>query len=320
MDILAVSAIGDALGAAYEFGGLRLEADEPLVLHPYGGYGHPKKFGEWTDDTSMALCISIAANNYDLRTSEGIDAVGLLYTKWSREYPAGIGGQTRSVLDCGPGPVTAERLQTRAKDHLRSNPDGSAGNGSLMRVHPVALLPGTREEVAEIARQVTMLTHADERCLDSSVLWVEMLRVARSTGGVLRPLAGIDLIPSSRRGYWQDLIFEAVTEPSEKFGVGPWWVVSAFQQALSAVHKNLEYVESEPIRVFEEIVRVQGCDTDTVCAIAGGLMGALGTTTDMFTPDVVDRVHGRWPRPCTLEDLKRLQNELTAKERTLLLS
>lgn len=309
MSILGISALGDALGAAYEFE-QTLPVGETPRLHPYGGRFSDHSAGEWTDDTSMAICIALAAAREDLRTEAGLDELSRLYVKWAREYPAGIGGQTRRVLDLDLSSTSAAVLRERAVEHLRKDPGRSAGNGSLMRVHPVALLQVSREDAALIARSVTELTHADPLCLDASVLWVEMLRAAKQTSN-LRPQAGLDLVPLERRAFWVETIFDALSESSGVFSVEPWWVVPAFQQALSAVHKNLRVIDSDPMRVFTEIISAEDSDSDTICAIAGGLMGALGVTTDMFSQELVSQVHGKWPEVYSIETLRDLESFLS---------
>lgn len=311
MSVLEVSAIGDALGASYEFEQTLPRGETPR-LHPYGGRGmESHEPGEWTDDTSMALCIALAGTLGDLRTEEGLDILAQLYTRWAIEYPSGIGGQTRKVLDFKNWEdVSAEALRKRAAAHLRENPNGSAGNGSLMRVHPVALLDLDREDAAQVARSVTELTHADPLCLDASVLWVDMLRSALETNK-LRPQAGLDLIPEERKAFWMNTIYDALETESSVFGSEPWWVVPAFQQALSAVHKNLNVIDSDPMRIFTEIIATEECDSDTICAIAGGLMGALGVTTDMFSDELVSRVHGKWPADYDLATLRKIEGMLT---------
>ena len=63
-------AVGDALGAAVEF-------KAPGTFKPVTGYRaggpHGLKAGEWTDDTSMALCIAVS-----LLQQRGFDAKDIM--------------------------------------------------------------------------------------------------------------------------------------------------------------------------------------------------------------------------------------------------
>src|SRR3546814_18541917 len=62
--------------------------------------------GEWSDDTSMALCIAeIAATGADLTSIEALDAIAGGFLRWYDEGPAEIGIQTSAV----PG-ATSRRL------------------------------------------------------------------------------------------------------------------------------------------------------------------------------------------------------------------
>lgn len=310
-EVLAVSALGDALGVPYEFSrsGLPM-GEEPSFANSFSG-GAP--LGAWSDDTSMALCIAIAASRHDLRTQEGLDAVTTLYKKWADEDGFGIGGQTRTVLERLPKKAHQSAFEAIgiARRLSAAAPDNSAGNGSLMRIHPVALLPYSDEEVVKVARRVTEMTHPDERCVDSSVLWVMMLRHALSTGGDFRPNVGIDFISSDHRDLWNNYILEALASPSHEFGTRGWWVVPSFQQALSAVHKNLALLDKNPLYIFREILACGPCDSDTICAIAGGLMGALGVKVEQFEEGVTAQVQGTWPEALGLVQLQELEDFIT---------
>ncbi|MFZ2511090.1 MAG: ADP-ribosylglycohydrolase family protein, partial [Gordonia sp. (in: high G+C Gram-positive bacteria)] len=130
------SAVGDALGAPYEFGCATVGSDGPQMIG--GGLGSFAP-GEWTDDTTMAWCtLDVAASGQDLRSPEALTAMGRNFRTWFESHPPDIGMQTRSILsDVGPDP-TAELL-TAASDGLHHRTGRTAGNGSLMRTAAVAL-------------------------------------------------------------------------------------------------------------------------------------------------------------------------------------
>ncbi|WP_231123206.1 ADP-ribosylglycohydrolase family protein [Nocardioides sambongensis] len=158
----------------------------------------------------------------------------------------------------------------------------SAGNGALMRTAPVALAHlDDRDQLARAARAVASLTHADPLAADSCVLWCEAIRVA-----VLHARtdvrAGLDLIPAERRERWRTWLDEA-TEPTALARPVPGdrftpngFTVTALQAATAAIEGTPIPVE-EPCRRLQDAlhnaVRI-GNDTDTVAAIAGGLLGA----------------------------------------------
>lgn len=309
-DVLAVAALGDALGVPYEGDPRGLRPEEALELKASDRFSLK---GLWSDDTSMALCIALAAPRFSLLTEEGLSTVAHLYKRWAVEDGGGIGGQTRAVLGKLPSTYSDELFASAvavAKERWEAEPEKSAGNGGLMRVHPVAFLPLSDDEAVGVARNVTLITHADPLCDEASVLWVMMLRHALKTGE-LDPQAGMSHLPRVRQRLWRAYIEEALSTPSEAFGTRGWWVVPSFQQALSAVAHNLQALRADPLCVFREILACGPCDSDTICAIAGGLMGALGVELKQFPLELQRGARGQWPRPTTLFHLQALEATLT---------
>jgi ADP-ribosyl-[dinitrogen reductase] hydrolase len=93
--VLLVTAAGDALGAAYEFGPPR---GPELEVAMAGGGSFGWEPGEWTDDTSMAIAIAeVAASGADLREEEALDAIVARWGEWTQDAKD-IGVQTGSVL------------------------------------------------------------------------------------------------------------------------------------------------------------------------------------------------------------------------------
>ncbi|NQT51397.1 ADP-ribosylglycohydrolase family protein, partial [bacterium] len=124
-------AAGDALGTTLEF-------EHPGTFEPIddmiGGGPFHLKPGEWTDDTSMALCLAAS-----LVEKQGFDPLDQMhrYCRWWRE---GYLSSTGRCFDIGNTVSSALATFERTGDpwagptHPRS-----AGNGSLMRLAPVPL-------------------------------------------------------------------------------------------------------------------------------------------------------------------------------------
>jgi len=153
-------AVGDALGTTLEF-------------HPAGSFapltdlvgGGPFELapGEWTDDTSMALCLAES-----LVETGGFDPLDQLhrYLRWYRQghfsvksHCFDIGGTTRAAL---------ERFE-RTGNPLAGSPDPrSAGNGSIMRLAPVPIAfahdPAT---AVRLAGESSRTTHGARACVDA---------------------------------------------------------------------------------------------------------------------------------------------------------
>lgn len=258
------SAVGDALGAGYEFGSARVGADGPQMIG--GGLGGFAR-GEWTDDTTMAWCIlDVAATGQDLRSEAALTAIGRNFRTWQESGPADIGIQTSQILGRVGTDPTADVL-TAAAEKLHRQTGRTAGNGSLMRTAAVALPflddPGA---VVEAARRISALTHYDPRAQEACVLWSLAIRRAVIDGDLdLRD--GLRYLDDEAVVYWTERIDEAETSEPGRFNPNG-WVVSALQAAWSSI------VHSDGFGHTLDTAIGIGDDTDTVAAIAGALVGA----------------------------------------------
>jgi ADP-ribosylglycohydrolase/protein-tyrosine phosphatase len=272
------TAAGDALGAAYEFGPPR---GPELEVAMVGGGAFGWEPGEWTDDTSMAVAIAeVAATGADLREEEALDALAQRWHGWSQRAKD-VGVQTRSVLSrAGRHGISAQtaREESAALHKLTSR---TAGNGSLMRTAPVALVYLDDEAaLVEAARAVSELTHYDPEAGDACVLWCLAIRHAILTG-LLDARIGLQHIDSARRDLWATRLDVAeASQPSDFRNNG--WVVEALQGAWSAI-ATTPVPQDDPanglfrvdhLRLALDAAVRGGNDTDTVAAIAGGLLGA----------------------------------------------
>jgi len=149
--------------------------------------------------------------------------------------------------------------------------DPGGSNGSLMRCGPTALpLLGRRDKIAEAARAVSDLTHADAYCGDSAVLWSLGIDRAIELGEKFTPgmvADGLEFIPAVRRQFWKDVIDAALSRPPSRFRQNG-SAIGCFACALSAVAhgRDLEHGLQLAVRA--------GGDTDTTASVAGALLGA----------------------------------------------
>lgn len=275
--VLLATAAGDALGAPYEFGPPR--GPELEVAMVGGGIWER---GEWTDDTSMAIAVAeVAATGADLRTQDAQDAVAARWHGWSRRAKD-VGVQTRSVLTAAAqeGGVTAARAREAAAG-LHARTGRTAGNGSLMRTAPVALAYLDDEDaMVEAARALSELTHFDPDAGDACVLWCCAIRHAVLTAQIDVRI-GLRHIDWNRRKVWQERLDAAEAGHPSSFAHNG-WVVAALQAAWSAISTAPVPVEdpasgafrADHLRLSLDAAVRAGHDTDTVAAIAGGLLGA----------------------------------------------
>ncbi|MFE6510347.1 ADP-ribosylglycohydrolase family protein [Nocardioides sp. NPDC057767] len=264
------TAVADALGAHYEFDRPPLGADEKAQM--LGGGLGPFAPGEWTDDTTMAWCIlDVAARGLDLRTEEGLTAVGRNFRTWAESEPKDIGNQTARVLDtAGPAPTATDLRLVAEKLHEMTGHTG--GNGSLMRTAPVPLhYLGDRPAVAEAAAAVSALTHWDEHARSGCVLWSLAIEHA-VMHGELDVRSGLSLLSPVEASFWTEKLDEAETAPPSTFNPNG-WVVTALQAAWSAIAQTPATGPEHYVEALNTAIRI-GNDTDTVAAIAGGLLGA----------------------------------------------
>ncbi len=283
--VLLGTAAGDALGAGYEFGP-PLPQHTPVAM--IGGGGFAWAPGEWTDDTAMAIAIAeLAANGRDLRQPATQDALVARWLTWM-ESAADVGTQTRAVLDAvrntrGPsdaGLAASARREAHAY-HLRRGQ--SAGNGSLMRTAPVALAylaDDAEAALVEAATAIGALTHYEADAAEACVLWCLAIRHAVRSGELdLR--RGLTHLAEGRRPIWIERIAIAERARPADFTQNG-WAVEALQAAWCAIattpeppdDPKRECFRADRLRFALEAAVRGGKDTDTVAAIAGGLLGA----------------------------------------------
>jgi ADP-ribosylglycohydrolase len=181
-------AIGDALGASVEFRPQQYLAAHPVREMMAGGtWG--LRAGQWTDDTSMALCLASS-----LITQRGFNPYDqLVRYKWW--YKSGYLSSTGQCFDIGNATRNSleefyrrqnllkrelnlwtdyevDRLQLNFLERIQFNVncshEGVAGNGALMRLAPVPLFFYRTPPVAvEFSGQSARLTHGDKVAVDA---------------------------------------------------------------------------------------------------------------------------------------------------------
>jgi ADP-ribosyl-[dinitrogen reductase] hydrolase len=146
-------AVGDCVGVALEF---KPPGTFKHVSDMVGGGPFELAVGEWTDDTSMALCLADS-----LLECNGFDPVDQLerYSRWQLD---GYLSSKDRCFDIGSTVAMAlgQFRRTRAP-YCGSTDPNTAGNGSIMRLAPVPLYFRQTPEAA-IARSIdsSRTTHA----------------------------------------------------------------------------------------------------------------------------------------------------------------
>ncbi len=279
-------AVGDALGAPYEGGRQPPRSLEMVGSAPGDGPGAGWSPGEWTDDTSLAICIA------EVTATGTLDEIpiGGRFLDWFEEHGKGIGSGTRAVLSRAIASGGPEDLSRHAADWLREQPRGGAGNGSLMRTAPVALANlGDDQAIVRDARRISGLTHADDLAAEACVLWCVAIDRAVREQRLHGVRDGLAHLPPDRAHWWAERLDEAEAREASTF-VPNGFVVTALQAAHAAIHQT-PIPDVRPARHLQDALTAAvhiGDDTDTVAAIAGQLLGARwGATAVPF----------RWRRP-----------------------
>ncbi|NMM90798.1 O-acetyl-ADP-ribose deacetylase [Rhodococcus sp. SRB_17] len=291
--VLLGTAAGDALGAGYEFTYPNAKASINMI----GGGPFKWAPGEWTDDTSMALCIAeVAATGIDIGDTEGLDAIAAQFVRWYNSEPADIGNQTQAVLSARSTSASAMTECARAVDGLKG------GNGSLMRTAPVALsYLDDPDGAINAAQHISALTHDDLRAGQACQMWTHAIRHAVLHGTFDGVRDYLSIADAEAANYWRPLLDQAETGSPRDFSKNG-WVVHALQTAWWAITSTDSGDVGHLQRALEAAVRAGG-DTDTTAAIAGGLLGARWGASAV--PARWRRIMHGWPGH-TSADLIRL--------------
>jgi ADP-ribosylglycohydrolase len=261
-------AAGDAVGAAVEF-------QPPGTFQPVGDMlgGGPfgLRPGEWTDDTSMALCLAES-----LVERRGFDPADQMrrYVRWYRE---GYLSSTGACFDIGITVRAAlERFQSTGNRWSGTTDPHAAGNGSLMRLAPVPLFFAADPAAAiERSGESSRTTHATPAAVDA----------CRYFGG---------LVAGAVRGAEKDELLGELYAP-----VPGWWAAHPLCPAIEEVARGSFRAKAPPeivgsgyvVRSLEAALWAfattdsfrDGClaaanlgdDADTTAAIFGQLAGAF---------------------------------------------
>jgi ADP-ribosyl-[dinitrogen reductase] hydrolase len=252
-------AVGDALGTTIEF--RSRDSYEPLA-DIIGGGPFGLQAGEWTDDTAMALALADS-----LLATEDFDEADLMrrFVLWQEQ---GSYSCTGDCFDIGVTVAEALKQWKRSGDPIAGSTDPmSAGNGSLMRLAPVALrFWNDREMLARIAARQSATTHGAPEAVSACVAYANVISDAIEgcpRNEVLRTrdekYAG--RVKSILRGSWRGARREDIGSTG--------YVAHSLEAALWSVGRTGNFRDA--VLTAANL----GGDADTTAAIAGQLAGAL---------------------------------------------
>ena len=276
-------AVGDALGTTLEF---ETRDRNPLHTEMVGGGPFGLASGEWTDDTAMALALADS-----LIACRGFDARDLMsrFVGWWRN---GAYSCTATCFDIGITTREAlARYERTGEIFAGSTTPQTAGNGSLMRLAPVALFALNNPGLADqIARGQSRTTHGAPEAVDACAYFIQLLRLAIL--GEKNPLCARLVIDRDTDGLRPRRFIEGTDgnicrrtwtgEPAvEAIAAGAWRAKSRAEvRSTGCVIDTLEAALWSVVSTnsFEEalILAVNlAHDADTVGAVTGQLAGAI---------------------------------------------
>jgi len=244
-------AVGDAVGTTLEFTD---KPDRAVLDDMVGGGPFKLQPGQWTDDTAMALALADS-----LVACSPLDPEDLMnrFVNW-QAY--GIYSCTGTCFDIGNATAAALGRYRRSGDPVAgSTHPQTAGNGSIMRLAPVAIRYWhDRLALARMADLQGRTTHGAEEARQGTLLLAEILADAIEGRPMNDILAGT---AARAAGY------RAGQTRQEARGSG--YVVASLQAALWAVAATTDF------RAAVLAAANLGEDADTTAAVAGQIAGAI---------------------------------------------
>lgn len=279
--------VGDALGVPVEFTSRSDRRNSPVTTMM--GYGtHNQPAGTWSDDSSLTFCLADS-----LCDGFSLEAIARAFIRWYREgywTPHGhvfdIGMTTSlaiSNLDRGVPPIAAG-----------GNSDRSNGNGSLMRILPLAFYHKSEEFTTIIQRshQVSCLTHAHPRSQMACGIYISMaISLLEGCEPQVAYLQGVEQVreiyaqpPFDRERTHFDRLLSGNLEALSVDDISSsGYVVHTLEASVWCLLRSSSYAEA----VLKAVNL--GEDTDTTAAVTGGLAG-LYYGFENIPSDWVDRI------------------------------
>lgn len=253
-------AVGDAIGTTVEFA--KRGSFEPLT-DMVGGGPFNLEAGQWTDDTSMALCLA-----HSLVHKKGFDAVDQMnrYCNW---YNYGYMSSTGECFDIGHTTITALRKFLMTKDPMAgSTHQRSAGNGCIMRLAPIPMFYSSNiGDVIFYSGESSKTTHAAKESVEASQLFATQIQAA------LMGKAKIKILSDSRFNATEDKVIDIQNQSyfnktrDEIQGTG--YVIDSLEAALWCFNQSNTY--DETVLMAANL----GDDADTTAAVAGQIAGTF---------------------------------------------
>ena len=287
-------AAGDAVGTTVEFS--PPGTFTPVTDMAGGGPFHLQP-GEWTDDTSMALCL--AESLIERRGFDAADQMGR-YVRWRSHGHLSSNGRCFDIGNTVAGAL--RRFEATGDPWAGSTDPYSAGNGSIMRLAPVPLFyAADATQAIAISGDSSRTTHGAVACVDAC-RYLGGLLVGALRGETKETLLAPRYHPVPGATWQLDPAIDAIAagsfarnSPPAIRGSG--YVVASLEAALWAFHRSDTFATGCLLAVN------LGEDADTTAAVYGQLAGAYYGAAGIPAPwrdrlahrdliaDFADRLH-----------------------------
>ncbi|MEH3039448.1 MAG: ADP-ribosylglycohydrolase family protein [Sphingomonas paucimobilis] len=252
-------AVGDAVGTTLEF----TRRDQmPALTDMVGAGPFSLKPGQWTDDTAMALALADS-----LISNAKFDEVDLMerFVRWHRDGDYSCTGRCFDI-----GVTTRQALSRFERDGnpvVGATDPHTAGNGSLMRLAPVAIAAWNDiKQRHDLAERQSRTTHGAKEAVDACIAYSDLIAeaVAGSPRDTILAPRGSGLAPSVAAvlaGSWRGKARSAIQSSG--------YVLHSLEAALWCVARTGDFGSAMLLAAN------LGDDADTTAAITGQLAGAL---------------------------------------------
>ena len=254
--------VGDALGVPVEFSGKYDRKIDPVLdMREYGTHNQPK--GTWSDDSSMTLATMASIVNKNKIDYEDIMNE---FLNWCRDdkYTNSDDGR----FDIGTTTIRALTKYSKGTPALESGGirDRDNGNGSLMRILPLAYIKSIKYDTIE---KVSSLTHAHKISRIACVLYIEIAKSMLESN--LDIYEHIEVTCEKIKDYYKNSSelerFEKIFTNDLDDVRGRTFVVGSLECAIHCLLTTNNYKDA----VLKAVN--YGDDTDTTAAVCGGLAG-----------------------------------------------
>lgn len=271
-DILYGVCVGDALGVPVEFESREYLKNNPVTKMGSGGV-HDQGIGVWSDDSSLTFCLAESiVEGYD------IHRLASKFIKWKNE---GYWTATGEVFDIGN--TTRQSIINLSKG-VHPNLAGGQneidnGNGSLMRILPLALLLKdlSIEKRFDLVKEVSSITHAHNRSVISCFYYLEFalqlmegkdkFEIYENLKKTVPEFLNSNKIYSVELTHIDRLINDNINELEEDAIQSGGYVIQTLEASIWCLLTSDTYEDA-----VLKAVNLGG-DTDTTGAVTGGLAG-----------------------------------------------